>query len=129
VPYYTSYGSGDLLTTGTSTTATVYTADGYANLVYTNVIYIYTTIVYGSTLDTQRNTNLISTASVNAGNLGISFFANFLDTKLRVNRADIYSIGIELRDEVGELYPLTNNGICSFTLGLTYKDIEQENKA
>jgi len=129
VPYYTSYGSGDLLTTGSSTTATVYTADGYANLVYTNVIYIYTTIVYGSTLDTQRNTNLISTASVNAGNLGISFFANFLDTKLRVNRADIYSIGIELRDEVGELYPLTNNGICSFTLGLTYKDIEQENKA
>jgi len=129
VPYYTSYGSGSLLTTGSSTTATVFTADGYANLVYSSVINVYTTIVYGTTLDTQRNTNLISTASLNAGNLGISFFANFIDTKLRVNNADIYSIGVELRDEVGELYPLTNNGICSFTLKLTYKDIEQENKA
>lgn len=129
VPYYTSYGSGPLLTTGNSTTATVYTADGYANLVYSSIINIYTTIVSGTTLDTQRNTNLISTATLNAGNLGVSFFANFLDTKLRVNNADIYSIGIELRDEMNELYPLTNNGICSFTLGLTYKDIVQENKA
>lgn len=130
VPYYKSYGSAPAsLDIGNSTIATIYTADGYGNLVYTNVIFIYTTIVYGSTLDTQRNTNLISTASVNAGNLGVSFFANFLDTKLRVNNADIYSIGIELRDEVGEFYPMTNNGISSFTLGLTYKDIEQENKA
>ena len=129
VPYYTSYGSGVLVTTGNSTTATVFTADGYANLVYSSIINVYTTIVSGTTLDTQRNTNLISTATLNAGNLGISFFANFLDTKLRVNNADIYSIGIELRDEMNELYPLTNNGICTFTLGLTYKDIEQENKA
>ena len=129
VPYYTSYGSGGLLTTGNSTTATVFTADGYANLVYSSIMNVYTTIVSGTTLDTQRNTNLISTATLNAGNLGISFFANFLDTKLRVNNADIYSIGIELRDEMNELYPLTNNGICTFTLGLTYKDIEQENKA
>ena len=128
VPYYTSYGSGDLLTTGSSTTATVYTADGYANLVYSSIISIYSTIVYGTTLDTQRNTNLIGLSSLNAGNLGVSFFANFIDTKLRVNNADIYSIGIELRDEVGELYPLTNNGISSFTLKLTYKDIDQENK-
>ena len=129
VPYYTSYGSGVLVTTGNSTTATVFTADGYANLVYSSIINVYTTIVSGTTLDTQRNTNLISTATLNAGNLGISFFANFLDTKLRVNNADIFSIGIELRDEMNELYPLTNNGICTFTLGLTYKDIEQENKA
>ena len=131
VPFYKSYGSAPALidVSRNATIATIYTADGYGNLVYTNVIYIYTTIVYGSTLDTLRNTNLISTASINAGNLGVSFFANFLDTKLRVNKADIYSIGIELRDEVGELYPMTNNGISSFTLGLTYKDIVQENKA
>jgi hypothetical protein len=129
VPYYTSYGSGSVLTTGTSTTATVYTADGYANLVYSSIVSIYSTIVYGTTLDTQRNTNLIGLSSLNAANLGVSFFDNKIDGKLRVNRADIYSIGIELRDEMNELYPLTNNGICSFTLKLTYKDIEQENKA
>jgi hypothetical protein len=85
--------------------------------------------VYGTTLDTQRNTNLIGLSSLNAGNLGVSFFDNKIDGKLRVNNADIYSIGIELRDEVGELYPMTNNGLCSFTLKLTYKNIEQENKA
>lgn len=129
VPWYTQYGVGAGLSTGSATAATTFTADGYGNLVYTNVVGIYTTIVYGSTLDTQRNTNLIATASMNAGNLGISFFANFIDAKLRVNNADIYAISIELRDEVGELYPLTNNGFCSFTLKLTYKDIEQENKA
>lgn len=129
VPYYKSYGSAAPgLDIGNSTIATIFTADGYGNLVYTNIINIYTTVVYGTTLDSQRNTNLISTASVNAGNLGIAFFANFIDGRLRVNNADIYSISIELRDEVGELYPMTNNGICSFTLKLTYKDIERENK-
>jgi hypothetical protein len=129
VPYYTSYGSGSGLRTGNSTTAMVFTADGYANLVYTSVVSIYSTIVFGSTLDTQRNTNLIGLASMNAGNLGVSFFANFIDGKLRVNGGDIYAIGIELRDEMGELYPLTNNGISSFTLKLTYKDVASKNKA
>jgi hypothetical protein len=131
VPFYKSYGSAPALlsVSRNATTSPLFTADGYGNLVYTNVVGIYTTIVYGSTLDTQRNTNLIATAAMNAGNLGISFFANFIDAKLRVNKADIYAIGIELRDEVGELYPLTNNANCSFTLKLTYKDIEQENKA
>lgn len=128
VPYYTSYGSGSLVATGTSTTAAIFTADGYANLVYTSVVSIYTTIVYGSTLDTQRNTSLIGLCSMNAGNLGVSFYENKIDGKLRVNGGDIYSIGIELRDEMGELYPLTNNGISSFTLKLTYKDTIPKNK-
>lgn len=105
-----------------------YTATGYANLVYTSVVNIYTTIVSGSTLDTQRNTNLIGTCSMNSGNLGIGFYENKIDGKLRVNNADIYSIGIELRDEAGDPYPLTNNAISSFTLKLTYKERPLENK-
>ena len=129
VPFYKSYGTAaDLGATRKATLTKIYTADGYGNLVYTNIVNIYTTIVYGSTLDSQRNTNLIGTSTMNAGNLGVSFFTNFIDGKLRVNMADIYSIGIELRDEVGEPYPMTNNANCSFTLKLTYKDIEQENK-
>ena len=122
VPYYYKRSGGGGLESGQPTTATVYTADGYANLVYTSVVYIYSTIVYGSTINTDRNTNLIGLASMNAGNLGVSFFANFIDGKLKVNEADIYSIGVELRDEMGELYPVTNNGITTFTLKLTYKD-------
>jgi len=104
-----------------SLTAT-FTADGYCNLVYTSVVSIYSTIVYGSTLDSQRNTNLIGLSGMNAGNLGVSFFDNKINGPLRVKGADIYSIGIELRDEMNEPYPLTNNGISTFTLKLTYKE-------
>ena len=104
-----------------SLTAT-FTADGYCNLVYTSVVSIYSTIVYGSTLDSQRNTNLIGLSGMNAGNLGVSFFDNKINGPLRVKGADIYSIGIELRDEMNEPYPLTNNGISTFTLKLTYRE-------
>jgi hypothetical protein len=128
VPWYTQYGVGAGLSTGSATAATTFTADGYGNLVYTNVVNIYTTIVGGSTLDTQRNTNLIGTCSMNAGNLGIGFAANFINTPLRVNNADIYSIGIELRDEAGDPYVLTNNAISSITLKITYKERPLENK-
>lgn len=121
VPYYykrTGVGVGS----GQPTSAIIYTADGYGNLVYTSVVSIYSTIVFGSTLDTQRNTSLIGLSSMNAGNLGVSFFDNKIDGRLRVNGGDIYTIGIDLRDEMGEPYPVTNNGICTFTLKLTYKD-------
>jgi hypothetical protein len=63
---------------------------------------------------------------MNAGNLGVSFFANFIDGKLRIRNTDIYNIGIELRDEMNEPYAVGNNGICTFTLKLTYKDAQQE---
>ena len=121
--YYREYSVG-VSTTPFATTSSSFTADGYANLVYTSVVAIYTTVVYGSTLDSQRNTNLIGLASMNAGNLGVSFFANFINSALRVKGADIFNISIELRDEMNEPYPVTNNGICTFTLKLTYKDTQ-----
>jgi hypothetical protein len=123
--YYRRYSTG-VSATPLATTSSSFTADGYANLVYTSVVAIYTTVVYGSTLDSQRNTNLIGLASMNAGNLGVSFFANFINSALRVKGADIYNISIELRDEMNEPYPVTNNGICTFTLKLTYKDTQSE---
>jgi len=123
--YFRRYAEG-VSTIPFATEATSFTADGYANLVYTSVVAIYTTVVYGSTLDSQRNTNLIGLASMNAGNLGVSFFANFINSALRVKGADIYNISIELRDEMNEPYPVTNNGICTFTLKLTYKDTQAE---
>jgi len=125
-PYYRRYSVGLGVTVPAATTSTSFTADGYANLVYTSVVAIYTTIVYGSTLDSQRNTNLIGVASMNAGNLGVSFFDNKINGPLRVKGADIYNISIELRDEMNEPYPVTNNGICTFTLKLTYKDSQSE---
>ena len=130
VPPYIIYGSAvpTGLEVSTPTTAIIFTADGYCNLVYTSVVYIYATVVGGSTLTTDPNfsTNLIGLASMNAGNLGVSFFANFIDTKLRIRNTDIYNIGIELRDEMNEPYAVGNNGICTFTLKLTYKDAQQE---
>jgi len=130
VPPYVIYGSSVAtgLEVSTPTTAIIFTADGYCNLVYTSVVYIYATVVGGSTLTTDPSfsTNLIGLASMNAGNLGVSFFANFIDTKLRIRNTDIYNIGIELRDEMNEPYAVGNNGICTFTLKLTYKDAPQE---
>lgn len=130
VPPYVIYGTSVAtgLEVSTPTTAIIFTADGYCNLVYTSVVYIYATVVGGSTLTTDPSfsTNLIGLASMNAGNLGVSFFANFIDTKLRIRNTDIYNIGIELRDEMNEPYSVGNNGICTFTLKLTYKDTPQE---
>ena len=125
-PYFRRYAEVGVGTIPYATDATSFTADGYANLVYTSVVAIYTTVVYGSTLDSQRNTNLIGVASMNAGNLGVSFFDNKINGPLRVKGADIYNISIELRDEMNEPYPVTNNGICTFTLKLTYKDTQSE---
>lgn len=102
-------------------TATTYTAEGYANLVYSSTISIYASIVGGSTLDSQENTNLLAMGTMNCGNLGISFFAPFINNPLLVNGGDIYNITIELRDEFGEPYVLTNNAVASLVLKITYK--------
>lgn len=97
-----------------------YTADGYCNLVYSSIISIYTTIIGTSSVDTQRNANLIAMIDMNCGNLGIAFGNNFIDTKLTKIQTDVYSIYIELRDENGEPYYLTNNATTTLLLKLTY---------
>ena len=99
-----------------------YTAEGYANLVYSSIVNIYTNVIGGSTLDTVRNTNLVATTSMNCGNLGIAFHANYVDTPLQRVAGDINELTIELRDEVGEPFYLTNNAIMTATFKVTYKD-------
>ena len=106
----------------TSTITRTYTAEGYANLVYSSIVNIYTNIIGGSTLDTVRNTNLVATTSMNCGNLGIAFHGNYIDTPLQRVAGDINEITIELRDEVGEPFFLTNNAIMTATFKITYKD-------
>jgi hypothetical protein len=97
-----------------------YTADGYCNLVYSSIISIYTIIVGTSTVDTQRDANLLAMIDMNCGNLGIAFGNNFIDTKLTKIQSDVYSIYVELRDEVGQPYYLTNNATTTLLLKLTY---------
>ena len=105
-----------------ATTTRTYTAEGYANLVYSSIVNIYTNIIGGSTLDTIRNTNLVATTSMNCGNLGIAFHGNYIDTPLQRVAGDINELTIELRDEVGEPFFLTNNAIMTATFKITYKD-------
>jgi len=123
-PYVIETGvAGELgVTARPSTTSSIYTAEGYANLVYTSVVSIYSTIVCGSTINTQRNTNLLGIANMNAGNLGVAYYQNVIDDALKLYQNDIYTISIELRDEMDEPYYLTNNAVCSFTMKLTYKE-------
>jgi hypothetical protein len=99
----------------------LFTANGYATLVYTAIISVYATIVGGSTLDTQRNTNLMGTMAMSAGNLGIGFGANYIEVPLRTGDGDIYSMTFEFRDDYDEPYPLTNNAAVTITLKLGYK--------
>jgi hypothetical protein len=103
-----------------ASTATVFTADAYACLVYSSVVYIYTSIVGGSTVDTKRNTNLLAITPMNAGNLGVAFSNQFVDNPLTKVFGDINAIYIELRDEFGEPYLMSNNAVTSLTLKVKF---------
>jgi hypothetical protein len=112
-----------LLTLGApaATASRVYTADGYCNLVYSSVISTYCDIVGASSVDTQRTTNLLAVNTMNCGNLGISFYAPFIDNPLTKMQNDIYTIFVEFRDEFGDLYNFTNNAVVTLTFKVTYK--------
>jgi hypothetical protein len=114
--------ASELFRVAAATATRTYTAEGYANLVYSSIVNIYTNVIGGSTLDTIRNTNLVATTSMNCGNLGIAFHANYVDTPLQRVAGDINELTIELRDEVGEPFYLTNNAIMTATFKVTYKD-------
>lgn len=103
------------------TRLTTYTAEGYANLVYSSIVSIYASAVGGSTLDTQDNTNLIAQGTMNAGTLGVSFFAPFVETPLLLGGEDIYTLSFTLRDECNDPLILTNNAVVSIVLKVTYK--------
>jgi hypothetical protein len=103
-----------------STISQTYTADGYANLVYSSVISIYADVVKASSVDTQGATRLLALTSMNCGNLGISFWANYLENPLLKVQGNIYSIFIEFRDEFGEPFMLTNNAVATLTFKLNY---------
>lgn len=98
----------------------VYTADGYCNLVYSSIINIYTNIIGTSSVDTQRNANLLAMIPMDCGNLGVAMVGNYIDNALTKIQGDIYSIYIELRDENGQPYYLTNNATTTLLIKLTY---------
>jgi hypothetical protein len=109
-----------LLTSSVTGSSDSYTADGYCCLVYSSIVNVYTTIVGTSSVDTQRNANLLAMIEMNCANLGVAMIGNYIDTSLTKIQSDIYSIYIELRDENGEPYYLTNNAVTNFLLKLTY---------
>lgn len=106
----------------TSSVSLTYTADGYCNLVYSSVISIYLNIVGSSTLDTQRDTNLVAITSMNCANLGVAFWSNYVDNPIMKVNGDIYTLRLELRDEFGEPFYLTNNAVATFVFKATYEN-------
>lgn len=123
VPPYLISGSlvSGLQSTQAMTTGT-FTANGYANLVYTSVVAIYGSIAGARTLDTQRNTSLLGMTSMNADNLGVSFYGNYIDSELIANEEDLYNVSIQLYDEFNEPFVLTNNAVVTLTFKMTYKN-------
>lgn len=105
-----------------STATYVYTADGYCNLVYSSIISTYCDVVGPSSIDTTRQaTNLLAVNTMNCGNLGISYYAPYLDNPLTKVQNDIYTIFVDFRDEFGDAYYFTNNAVVTLTFKLTYK--------
>jgi hypothetical protein len=128
VPSYVSENeplASPTLLGSTPTQALTYTADGYCNLVFSSVIYIYSTIVLGSSVDTQRTSNLLAVMPLACGNLGITFASNFIDNPMTKVHGDLYTVGIELFNEYAEPYYLTNNAVATFLFKLTYKSAEK----
>jgi len=101
-------------------TATTYIADNYCNLVFTTILSIITNITTASTLDSTNKRNLLYLLPMNCSQLGISFTDSFIDTPLTKINSDIYQINIELRDELDQPFYISNNGITTFLLKLTY---------
>lgn len=122
VPLYQPAPPETVLLEAIKSNFNTYTADGYCNMVYSSIINIYTTIIGTSSVDTQRNANLLATLEFNAPNLGVAMVNNFIDTKLTKLQPDIYSIYFELRDENGVEYYLTNNATTTLLLKLTYPE-------
>ena len=122
LPIYSQSAVSGPLTSGSVFYEPTITANGYAKLVYTSVINIYASIAGGSTIDTVRNTNLIGTMAMNAGNLGIGFSAAYLNATLQTQDTDIYSISFSFTDEYGDPYPLTNNAVVTLTFRMGYKE-------
>jgi len=124
VPQYTTFVVGTELGIEPYTQATVtgiFTANGYANLVYSSIVAVYGSIAGARTLDTQRNTSLLGMTSMNADNLGVSFYGNYIESELIANGEDLYSISIQLFDEFNEPFVLTNNAVVTLTFKMTYK--------
>jgi hypothetical protein len=120
----TSFGDGlGAIRDPVSTATLVYTADGYCNLVYTSIIATYCDVVGASSIDTSaiRPTNLLAINSMNCGNLGVSFYAPYLDNPLTKVQNDIYTIYVEFRDEFGDLFHFTNNAVVTLTFKVSYK--------
>jgi hypothetical protein len=107
--------STQAMTTGT------FTANGYANLVYSSVVAIYGSVAGARTLDTQRNTSLLGMTSMDADNLGVSFYGNYIESELFSSEEDLYTISIQLYDEFNEPFVLTNNAIVTLTFKMTYE--------
>lgn len=128
VPRYvalTQLSAVDPLLSSTPSTALTYTAEGYCNLVFSSEIYIYSSIVLGSSVDTQKVTNLLSVIPLNCGNLGVAFGANYIDNAMTKVGGDLYTVSIEFYNEYAEPYYLTNNAVATLIFKMSYKSAEK----
>lgn len=116
IPVYASSGFGSYPQTTTGT----YTADAYCNLVFSSLVSIYCDLVSASTLDSQRNNNLLSIIPLNCPNLGVTFYNNVIDTPLTKIVDEIGKIYVELRDDKNQPFYVSNNGIVTLEIKITY---------
>lgn len=100
----------------------VYTADAFCNMVYSSLVKIYSNLSINGSLDTadNQNQNILALMPINCGQFGVSFTNNFIDNSIVKVNKDINFINITMYNELDKPYYISNNGICSFVLKLTY---------
>lgn len=111
--------------TGTDTLGPVrsvlFTADSYCNLVYSSTVQVYASVVQGSTLNSTTSTGLLGSVMLSAKNLGIAFFQEGFSAPLSIYGSDIFSLTIQLKDDMDEPYFLPNSAVVVLVLKMTFK--------
>ena len=95
-------------------------ADAFPNLVYTNTVRLYSNLSGSAGLSSDGSRNLLGVVPVNAPALGVLQYESPHFAYLTKLPDTIYSITIEMRDDVNQPYSLPDNNIAAVELSLQY---------
>jgi hypothetical protein len=99
---------------------TIFIGNTYANLLYTGNIYLYSSIVGGSSQDTNSEAQLLAVIPNHTGQLSVQFVESTLDCFLTKTAQNISQITIIMKTDTGQPLLLPNNALVNIEIGLKY---------
>ena len=98
----------------------IFIGNTYGNLLYTGNIYLYSSIVGGSTQDTNSEAQLLAVIPNHTGALSVQFIESTLDCLLTKTAQNISQITIVMKTDTAQPLLLPNNALVNIELGLKY---------